>query len=230
MRVVSRFRRSACAAVVVSAISAQVSTPQERPTWPDTPVARLEALALMQTLNADILASPSATLSLERWCRDHRLADEPKILARIVKTADRAPAVEQRTRLQVDNREAVKYRRVQLQCGTHVLSEAETWYVPSRLTAEMNRLLDTTDTPFGKAVAALEPYRQTFAVKMLWSPLPQGWEHDSTRLPAATGGALAVPDAIFEHRAILYAHDHRPFAEVDEVYQRDILAFAPSLR
>jgi hypothetical protein len=225
-----RFRHSACAAVVVTAISAPVSTPQERPVWPDTPVARLEALALIQTLNADILASPSATLSLERWCHDHRLADEPKIVARNMNAADRPPAVEQRMRLQVDDREAVKYRRVQLQCGTRVLSEAENWYVPSRLTAAMNRLLDTTDTPFGKAVEALEPYRQTFAVKMRWSPLPQGWEHDSTKLPAATGGALAVPDAIFEHRAILYTREHIAFSEVNEVYQRDILAFVPSLR
>jgi len=62
-----RFRRSACAAVVVTTISAHVSTQQERPAWPDTPVARLEALALIQTLHADILASPSATLSLERY-------------------------------------------------------------------------------------------------------------------------------------------------------------------
>jgi hypothetical protein len=37
-------------------------------------VSRLEALALMQTLNANILASRSSTLSLEQWCRDHKLA------------------------------------------------------------------------------------------------------------------------------------------------------------
>src|SRR5947209_7714436 len=52
--------------------------------WPDTVVSRLEALALIETLNAEILASRSATFALEKWCVDHRLSGdaEPKILAR----------------------------------------------------------------------------------------------------------------------------------------------------
>ena len=31
-------------------------------------------------------------------------------------------------------------------CGDQVFSEADNWYVPARLTAEMNHALDTTDT------------------------------------------------------------------------------------
>ena len=52
--------------------------------WPDTLVSRLEALALLETLNAEILASRSATFTLEKWCADHRLSGtaEPKIVAR----------------------------------------------------------------------------------------------------------------------------------------------------
>jgi hypothetical protein len=61
----------------------------------------------------------------------------------------------------------------------------------------------------------------------LWSPLPEGWERASTKLPAPTGRALAMPAALFEHRAMLYTRDHLPFAEVDEIYQRQILAFPP---
>ena len=141
--------------------------------------------------------------------------------------AAKAASTEQRRRLQVRDREAVKYRRVQLQCGERVLSEAENWYVPGRLTAKMNRLLETTDTPFGRAIAALEPYRQAFSVNILWSPLPDGWELESHTLPPATGGALTIRDAIFEHRAILYTREHRPFSEVDEVYTRQLLAFLP---
>ena len=99
--------------------------------------------------------------------------------------------------------------------------------MPGRLTADMNRLLETTDTPFGKAVESLEPYRQTIAVKILWSPLPDGWEQDSGKLPAATGGTLAIPESIFEHRAILFTAEHRPFSEVDEVYTREILGSLP---
>ena len=51
------------------------------PLWMDTPLARLEALALIQTLNVELLSSTSATLTLERWCRDHALADTPVIWA-----------------------------------------------------------------------------------------------------------------------------------------------------
>jgi hypothetical protein len=99
--------------------------------------------------------------------------------------------------------------------------------LPARLTKEMNRLLETTDIPFGRAVEPLEPYRQTFAVKLLWSPLPDGWERNSTRPSTRTNGDLSIPDALFEHRAVLYTREHKPFSEVDEVYQRQLLAFPP---
>ncbi len=46
-------------------------------------------------------------------------------------------------------------------CGGHVLSEADNWYVPARLTPQMNRALDTSDTPFGAAVKALDFHRAT---------------------------------------------------------------------
>ena len=202
---------------------------QEQPAWPDTYVARLEALALIQTLNAEILASRSATQSLENWCRDHRLADEARIVARSVTGISKAADAEQRQRLEVNDRDEVKYRRVELRCGVHVLSEAENWYVPGRLTAEMNRLLDTTDTPFGTVVRSLEPYRRTFAMKLLWAPLPDGWERGSSTPPEGTGRTLVIPDALFQHRAVLHDRNGRPFSEVSEVYQRDILAFAPRL-
>jgi chorismate-pyruvate lyase len=201
----------------------------QTPPWPDTFVARLEALALMQTLNAEILASRSATASLETWCRDHRLAAEPKIVAQVLAGDAPTPTPEQRQRLQVGDRDDVRYRHMLLRCGAHVLSDAENWYVPQRLTAEMNRLLDTT-TPFGKAVATLEPYRRTFVVTLLWTPLAAGWEGASNPPAATTGRTLAIPDALFEHRALLYTREHRPFSEVHEVYQRELLAFPPRLQ
>ena len=200
---------------------------QELPSWPDTFNSRVQALALIQTLNAEILASRSATATLERWCRDHALAANPAIVAVRMTGADKAATAEQRQRLQVNERDAVKYRRVRLRCGDHVLSEADNWYVPGRLTADMNRLLETTEMPFGRAVQPLEPYRQTFATRMLWAPLPPGWEMPSGERPAPTGRALAIPDELFEHRAILYTRDHLPFSEVAETYQRHILAFPP---
>lgn len=202
---------------------------KDSPPWPDTFITRLQALALIQTLNAEILSSRSATLSLENWCRDHRLATDPKIIAHVVKGINKAPTTEQRQRLEVNAEVEVKYRRVQLRCGTRILSEADNWYVPSRLTPEMNRLLETTNVPFGKVVKPLEPYRRTFAAKLLWVPLPEGWEHESVKLPAGTSRELVIPDALFEHRVVLYSREHKPFSEVNEVYQRQILDFPPRL-
>jgi hypothetical protein len=221
----------AARSLIVAALSLLAGTlarAQPPPAWPDTSVARLEALALMQTLNAEILGSRSATETLEKWCGDHRLAEEPRIVARIIRGVDKPPATEQKERLQVAGAADVKYRRVQLQCGARVLSEADNWYVPSRLTPEMNRLLETTDAPFGTVVRPLEPSRQTLAVTMLWSPLPEGWDRDGAGPPpSATTGTLAIPDALFAHRAVLYTRDRVPFSEVYEVYQRQILAFPP---
>ena len=70
-------------------------------TWVDTFESRLEILALTQTLNAEILAGSSATQSLEKWCRDHKMAADPFIVARLVAGVDKAPPSEQLQRLQV---------------------------------------------------------------------------------------------------------------------------------
>ena len=197
------------------------------PLWMDTPVARLEALTLIQTLNVEILSSTSATLTLERWCRDHALADTPVILAHRIENAAEVPSATVRQDLQVNAHETVRYRRVELTCGDHVLSVADNWYVPARLTPQMNRLLETTQTPFGKVVQPLRPQRQTIAVQLLWAPLPEGWERSEfTSSPGKTpADRLELPPALFEHRAILYTPKHQPIAEVHEVYQRDLLAF-----
>jgi hypothetical protein len=221
----ARIRLARLIAVAATIAACVPAYAQESPAWPDTYVARLQALALIETLNAEVLASRSATLTLEGWCRDHQLAKEPAIVAELVRGVAKSPTAEQRQRLQVTPQAEVRYRRVLLRCGNRVLSEADNWYVPDRLTADMNRLLDTTGTPFGKVVQPLEPYRETFAVRLLWSPLPDGWERGSSPASTATGGSLSVPDALFEHRAVLYTREHKPISEVDEVYQRQLLAF-----
>lgn len=213
-------------AASAAALAAAPVHAQRQPVWPDALLTRTQALALVQGLNAEILASRSATATLEKWCGDHALATEPRIVAEVDWGEPRPAGAEQRERLRVDSAETVRYRRVRLRCGEHVLSEAENWYVPGRLTAEMNRALDSTDTPFGRVVAPLEPYRRTFHARLLWSPLPDGWERAAaTSPPCASSGPMAVPDALLEHRALLYAMDGQPIAEVHEVYQRGLLAF-----
>ena len=190
--------------------------------WPDTPLARTQALAELQTFNAELLSHPSATLTLERWCSAHHLAAPAKIVAHRVQGGDKPLPPDGRTLLGIGAGEPVRYRRVQLACGDTVLSDADNWYVPSRLTAAMNRQLDTTDVPFGKVVQPLHFRRQTLSAELLWSPLPQGWDSGAA-LPSASGQPLAIPSHVLRHRALLYAQDNRPFSLVVESYTASVL-------
>jgi hypothetical protein len=70
-----------------------------------------------------------------------------------------------------------------LRCGPTILSEADNWYVPERLTAQMNRTLDTSDAPFGKVVQPLHFRRHTMSSTLLWLPLPEGWEMQAQAPP-----------------------------------------------
>ena len=142
-----------------------------RTAWPDSFVTRVEILALLQTLNAELLSHDSATATLERWCDSHRLATPPRIVAQRVPGADQPPSEAQRRELGAAMDEPVRFRHVKLMCGTVLLSEADNWYVPGRLTSEMNRQLDTSDTPFGRVVQALHFQRHTLSAQLLWSAI-----------------------------------------------------------
>jgi chorismate-pyruvate lyase len=218
-------KRALLLAALCFPLTLQAHGPQ-RLEWRDTYESRLEILALLQTINGDILAASSATRTLEEWCGEHHMADDPKIVARRVEDARKEPSAEQLERLDVRDATEVQYRRVELRCGVHVLSAADNWYVPSRLTPEMNALLTSTDTPFGKAVQPLHPYRRTIAVTMLWTPLPHGWEQQArSRFGSHRRRRLPIPKNVFQHRAVLYTAGHLPFSEVVETYQSELLAF-----
>jgi hypothetical protein len=212
-------------ALILLLMTAIASADEPAP-WPDSPVGRLEALALIESLNADLLAHDSATLTIERWCADHRLADPARIVAERVSDPAKPASAEVRAALDVKPDEPLGYRRVRLKCGDHVLSEADNWYVPARLTPEMNHALETTDTPFGKAVAALHFRRHTLSADVLWRPLPKGWEMGATPAPKEAG-ALTIPDHVLEHSAVLSTPDGEPFSEVVETYTSEVLAFPP---
>ena len=198
--------------------------PVSRVAWPDNAASRLAALALLESLDADLLSHDSATLTLERWCDAHRLAVPATIRAQRVLGADKLPGEEQRRLLMVGAGEPIRYRRVRLACGAHVLSEADNWYVPARLTPDMNRALDTSDVAFGRAVQALQFQRRTLAAELLWHPLPDGWEMGSA-LPPPSPAALAIPAEVLRHRAVLTLPDGTPFSEVIETYTGEVLAF-----
>ncbi len=179
------------------------------------PFVRLPALALLAAavnawpaagaervgqLKADILSSPSATQTLTAYCARLHLADPPVIRALRDRGADRKPDAAMRRLLQVGPAEPLRYRRVRLACGEHVLSDADNWYVPARLTAGMNRILDGSDTPFGAVVKPLHFRRRTLSARVL---------HDGKH-------ALAVT-------ALLVDGDGRPFSLVQESYSLILL-------
>jgi chorismate-pyruvate lyase len=195
--------------------------------WPDGFVARVEALALLQTLNAELLSHDSATSTLEQWCASHHLASPPRIVAERVAGVDRPPSEAQRRELGVSATEPVRYRHVKLLCGAVLLSEADNWYVPARLTPGMNRLLDTTDTPFGRAVQSLHFQRHTISARLLWLPLPEDWEMNPAAVAGGSGGPLTVPADVLQHRALLTLPDGIPISEVVETYSGNVLAFPP---
>lgn len=192
--------------------------------WRDSHTTRLEALALLQSLNADLLSHDSATLTLDRWCEAHRLAEPAKIVAERVRNVEKAATPQQRELLSVSATEPLRYRRVRLKCGSRVLSEADNWYVPSRLTPEMNQALNTSDIAFGRAVQALKFRRRTLSAELLWSPLPQGWEM-TTPARVKEGRTLDVPPYVIQHKAVLTLPDGTPFSEVVETYTAEVLGF-----
>src|SRR5579862_2360123 len=104
-----------------------------------------------ETLNTRLLAARSATTVLQQWCAENHLADPASIRAIPDRKADRPADAHIRAELNVGSAEPIRYRRVRLVCGNQLMSQAENWYVPGRLTPEMNRALDSGDTPFGTA-------------------------------------------------------------------------------
>jgi hypothetical protein len=194
------------------------------PTWPGDFLGRVEIVALLETLQAELLSHDSATLTLEHWCAAHVLATPPTVTAARVTGIEKAPSPEQRQALHVSAAEAIGYRRVKLSCGTVVLSEADNWYVPSRLTPEMNGILDTTDTPFGKVVLPLKFQRHTLTSTMLWSPLPEHWEMNP--IPGqGHAAALQIPESLLQNVAVLTLPDGTPISEVVETYKKGLLGF-----
>ena len=213
-----------CAAAGLLLIVTCAAADDVHAAWPDTPAIRVEALALLETLNADLLSNDSATLTLDRWCDAHKMAMPAKIVAERMHGNDKEPPDEVRQLLAVTAADPVRYRHVRLHCGQHVLSEADNWYVPARLTPDMNKVLDTTDTAFGRAVQELHFRRRTLSAQLLWSPLPPGWEMASA-LPAAGKGPLQVPAETIQHRAVLSLPDGTPFSLVVETYTNEVLSF-----
>ena len=105
-----------------------------------------------------ILGGESASRVLRDWCAARGL---PALTSRRVRSAAKSAPEPVLVALKAQPGEVVRYRRVTLACGATVLSQADNWYRPSSLTAEMNRRLETTDTPFGIVARPLAFTRHT---------------------------------------------------------------------
>lgn len=221
----STLRLALAASVLLACAHRPVGEPAAPASWTDDYVGRLTALAVLQTLNAELLAGASATLTLDRWCEAHRMASPARVVAVRDRAAHKEATAEQRTLLAVTGTEPLRYRRVQLTCGARVLSEADNWYVPARLTAEMNHQLETTDVAFGRAVQALQFRRRTLSARLLWAPLPDGWDMTPVVLPDAGARPLHVPRELLQHQAVLTLPDGTPLSLVIETYTDEVLGF-----
>jgi hypothetical protein len=177
---------------------------------PGDPGPTPAAATLLGDLCDRLRAGPSATAVLEDWCRARGLAQAPGLIAHPVAAPERPASPAQRERLAVPREALVRYRRVRLTCGALVLSEAENWYVPSRLTPAMNRLLQTSEVPFGRVVHDLSPTRRNLSLRLL----PAGDRPDTA--------GLAEP--LFAIEALLLGADGQPLCEVGEIYTGAVLA------
>jgi hypothetical protein len=192
-----------------------------RADWPDGYVARLAALARLESLNAELLSHDSATAVLQRFCDTHGAPPGLKIRAHLEPGPAKPADAGVRRDLQAGPDTPLRYRRVALACGDVVLSRADNWYRPDRLSEEMNRRLETTDTPFGVVVAPLNFHRRTLSARLLVEPLPPGWE---AQPPQANAAPLILPPQVLEHRAVLTTSDGAPFSLVVETYAEVLIA------
>lgn len=140
-------------------------------------------------LEAELRTNPSATAVLQARC-------DTSIRAVVDRGARSRPSRAQRRRLGIGPHTLVRYRRLDLNCGGRTYSRAENWYVPGRLTPEMNAALESGDAPYGVVVRPLGAHRRLVA---------------SSRRGLARGQVLRV-------RALVLDRENRPLAEVVETY------------
>ncbi|MGI8841940.1 MAG: hypothetical protein ACR2F8_14345 [Caulobacteraceae bacterium] len=148
-------------------------------------------------LAADLATHDSATEVLGRWCARRRWANPPIVLAMREAGAAKPATPEIRRRLDAAPGEKVAYRRVKLTCGGRLLSEADNWYLPDRLTRKMNQELDHGDVPFGVVARPLRFHRKPVGAPIV--------------------GRAAVP-YVLRQRALLVGAGGRPISFVQENY------------
>jgi chorismate-pyruvate lyase len=144
-------------------------------------------------LHAALLTADSATSVLEAFFA-------PPVRAVRLLEIQLPPDTAQLRRLGVVASTEVRHRRVRLFSGESMLSEADLWYIPARLPADMVARLETTSIPFGHVMRPLGLRRQTTEARI----------------------CKAEESHALEHRAVLTQADGLPVAEVFERYARGL--------
>lgn len=159
----------------------------------------------VRLLSETLAAHDSATDVLERWGRERGQFAGP-ITARVERNEQPQTPAECLAALGADPSE-IRHRHVWLYGGTRLLSVADNWFAPSRLTGAMADRLQHTNAPFGVVVKPLNCTRRTLRADIL------------------VGSPGAAPDdaCILRHRAILARADGTPVSLVDERYTAGIL-------
>jgi chorismate-pyruvate lyase len=118
--------------------------------------------------------------------------------------------------------EAVHYRQVRLMCGSLALAVAENWFVPHRLTEDMNEALNQTNIPFGSVIAPLHPVRRTL-VANAWPLVDEPVEAPPWFRGSAHG---SHPEIILEHKAMILSNSGTSLAHVNEFFFANLVSFA----
>ncbi len=126
----------------------------------------------VQVLHEKLLASGSATEVLAE------LFGNPVIACRMP-CDPLALTPWQRAQLCPTHAEPACHRRVTLLAAGQPVSEADLWYVPSRLAPGMAAELAETDIPFGAVVRPMRPVRETLASRLCSPGEPVALEHEA---------------------------------------------------
>lgn len=164
------------------------------------------APATLDAFEAKLAQHDSATVALGEWCAARQIASPAQITAsdrRQVSSND--PPAKMRRLLDIGSRDRFIMRHVHLDCGGKTLSIAWNWYVPGRLTPEMNAALETTNAPFGRVASPLRFRREVI---------------DTVKGPADNCPAATIST----HLARLVLPDGKPLAYLVECYTAANLA------
>lgn len=181
------------------------------------------AYSRLQEFHNRLLESNSATEVLDEWCGSGRHGGRAEIRAQRFDVESVSAPSNVLSLLGIQDEQFCSYRHVRLVHDGVVLSDAENWYVPAELSAEMNLLLEQSDAPFGYVVQPLGFQRRTLATEFLLRPSPLS--NVKVRGPEPDSLTIEIPEHLLRHRTLLLKPCGTPFSFVVETYTRNILQY-----